>query len=143
MRILPLIAASAFVLVSAAAQAEPRSLSLGGVDQKLPGSLGKAAEVPKVVEAPKPPDPPKPPEPPKAVEAQPAAAPAQAVEAPKPEAPAFVQRPSVVGTKPADTKEGQVTFDDSKPAAPATTTTTEKPKQAKAEKPRRAARALG
>ena len=67
MRLLPLIAASAFVLVSAAAQAEPRSLSLGGVDQKLPGSLGKAAEVPKLVEAPKPPDPPKPPEPPKAV----------------------------------------------------------------------------
>ena len=90
---------------------------------------------PKVVEAPKPPDPPRPPEPPKAVEAPPAAAPAQAVEAPK-ETPTFVQRPSVVGTKPVENKEGQVTFDESKPASPAATTT-EKPKQAKADKPRR------
>jgi hypothetical protein len=143
MRIFALIAASAFVLVSAAAQAEPRSLSLSGVDQKLPGSLGKAADTPKVVEAPKPPDPPKPPAPAKAAEAAPAAAPAQpaaapAAEAPK-EAPTYVQRPSVVGTKPAENREGQVTFDEAKPApaAPAATNTTEKPKQAKAEKPRR------
>jgi hypothetical protein len=138
MRIFALIAASAFVLISAAAQAEPRSLSLNGADQKLPGALGKAAEVPKVVEAPKPPDPPKPPAPPKAVETPPAAAPAQAVEAPK-EAPTFVQRPSVVGAKPAENREGQVTFDESKPvpAAPATTTTPDKSKQAKADKPRR------
>ena len=140
MRILQLIAASAFLFVSATAQAgEARSLSLNGVDQKLPGALGKAAETPKVMEAPKPPDPPKPPELPKAVEtapAVPAAPPAQAVEAAK-ETPAFVQRPSVVGTKPAETKEGQVTFDDTKPAAPAATTTTDKPKQAKADKPRR------
>jgi outer membrane biosynthesis protein TonB len=137
MRILPLIAASAFVFVSVAAYAEPRSLSLDGADQKLPGALGKAAEAPKLVEAPKPPDPPKPPEPPKAVEAPPAAAPAQAVEAPK-EAPAFVPRPSVAGTKPVENKEGQVTFDESKPApaAPAMTPP-EKSKQAKADKPRR------
>ena len=138
MRIFALIAASAFVLASAAAQAEPRSLSLAGVDQKLPGALGKAAEAPKVVEAPKPPDPPKQPAPPKAVEAAPAAAPAPAAEPPK-ETPAFVQRPSVVGAKPAENREGQVTFDESKPvpAAPATTTTSEKSKQAKTEKPRR------
>ena len=64
MRIFALIAA--FALVSVAAHAgEGRSLSLNGVDQKLPGALGKAAEVPKIVEAPKPPDPPKPPELPK------------------------------------------------------------------------------
>jgi hypothetical protein len=95
MRILPLIAASVFLFVSATAQAgEARSLSLNGV------------------------------------------APAQAVEAPK-ETPAFVQRPPVVGTKPADSKEGQVTFDETKPAAPAATTTTEQPKQAKADKPKR------
>ena len=132
MRIFALIAA--FALVSVAAQAgEGRSLSLNGVDQKLPGSLGKAAETPKIVEAPKPPQPPAPP---KAAEASPAAAPAQAVEAPKTEAPAFVQRPSVAGTKPADSKEGQVTFDESKPAPPAATTT-EKPRQANADKPRR------
>lgn len=131
MRILPLIAASAFVLVSAAAHAEPRSLSLSGVDQKLPGALGRAAETPKLVEASKPPDPP---EAPKAVEA-PAPAPAQAVEAPK-EAPAFAQRPPAIGAKPADSREGQVTFDEGKPAPPAATTT-EKPKRAKADKPRR------
>src|SRR5262249_61918916 len=106
MRILPLIAASAFLFVSATAQAgEARSLSLQGVDQKLPGALGKAAETPKVVEAPRPPDPPKPPELPKAVEtapAVPAAPPAQAVQAGK-ETPAFVQRARGGRHKPADT----------------------------------------
>ena len=135
MRIFALIAAFALVSTAPAQAGEARSLSLAGVDQKLPGALGKAAETPKVVEAPKPPDPPRPPEPPKAVEAPPAAAPAQAVEAPK-ETPTFVERPSVVGTRPVENKEGQVTFDESKPASPAATTT-EKPKQAKADKPRR------
>ncbi len=137
MRIMPLIAAAAFALVSVAAQAgEGRSLSLNGVDQKLPGALGKAADAPKVVEAPKPPDPPRPPETPKAAEAQPAAAPAPA---PNAEPPAFVQRPSAVGAKPAEAKEGQVTFDEGKPApaAPAATTTGEKSKQAKTDKPKR------
>jgi outer membrane biosynthesis protein TonB len=135
MRIFPLIAAAAFALVSTAAQAgEARSLSLQGVDQKLPGALGKAADAPKVVEAPKPPDPPKPPETPKAVEAAPAPVPAPVAPAPN-----FVQRPSVVGTKPVENKEGQVTFDETKPApaAPVTATTPEKSKQAKTEKPRR------
>jgi outer membrane biosynthesis protein TonB len=138
MRIIALIAASALLAVSTAAQAEPRSLSLSGVDQKLPGSLGKAADAPKVVEAPRPPDPPKPPEPAKASDTAPAAAPAQAVEAPK-EAPTFVQRPSVTGAKPVESKEGQVTFDETKPpaAAPETTTTADKSKQAKADKPKR------
>jgi hypothetical protein len=155
MRLFALIAA--FTLVSFAAHAEGRSLSLNGVDQKLPGSLGKAAETPKVVEAPVPLDPPKPPALPPAVAAPapsvPVAAPAvaapapavappaaaPAVEAPKVETPAYVQRPSVVGTKPADSKEGQVTFDESKPApaAPATTAAPEKTKQAKADKPKR------
>ena len=136
MRIFALIAAFALVAATAAQAGEGRSLSLNGVDQKLPGSLGKAAEAPKLVEAPKPPDPPKPPETPKAVEAQPAAA--QAVEAPK-EAPVYVQRPSVAGPKPAASKEGQVTFEESKPApaAPAAATAPEKSKQAKADKPRR------
>jgi hypothetical protein len=137
MRLSALIAASAFVLVSVTAQAgEGRSLSLNGVDQKLPGALGKAAVAPKVVEAPKPPDPPRPPETPKAVEAQPAAAPAPTQQA---EPPAFVQRPPVVGAKPAEAKEGQVTFDEGKPApaAPATATTGDKSKQAKTDKPKR------
>jgi hypothetical protein len=159
MRLFALIAA--FTLVSFAAHAEGRSLSLNGVDQKLPGSLGKAAETPKIVEAPVPLDPPRPPAPPPAIAAPavavppPAVAapaptvaapaiavPAPTVEAPKAETPAYVQRPSVVGTKPADSKEGQVTFDESKPApaAPATPATTagpDKSKQAKADKPRR------
>lgn len=142
MRIFALIAVFALVSIAPVQAGEGRSLSLAGVDQKLPGALGKAAEAPKVVEAPKPPDPPKPPEPPKAVEVPPAAAPAQAVEAPREtpkETPTFVQRPSVVGTKPVANKEGQVTFDEGKPvpAAPVTTTTPEKSKQAKADKPRR------
>ena len=138
MRIFALIAAFALVSTAPAQAGEARSLSLAGVDQKLPGALGKAAETPKVVEAPKPPDPPRPPEPPKAVEAPPAAAPAQAVEAPK-ETPTFVERPSVVGTRPVENKEGQVTFDETKPvpAAPVTAATPDKSKQAKTEKPRR------
>ena len=157
MRLVALIAV--FTLVSVAAHAEGRSLSLNGVDQKLPGSLGKAAETPKIVEAPVPLDPPRPPAPPPAIAAPavavppPAVAapaptvaapaiavPAPTVEAPKAETPAYVQRPSVVGTKPAENREGQVTFDEAKPAPATTTTTTsttEKPKQAKAEKPRR------
>lgn len=131
MRVPTLIAAAAFALVSVTAQAgEGRSLSLNGVDQKLPGALGKAAETPKVVEAPKPPDPPKPPDTPKAVEAQPAAA-------PNAEPPTFVQRPSAVGAKPAETREGQVTFDESKPVPAAPATTPDKSKQAKSEKPKR------
>lgn len=137
MRIVALIAV--FALVSVAAQAgEGRSLSLNGIDQKLPGALGKAAATPKVVEAPKPPDPPRPPELPKAVEAPPAAAPTQAVDAPK-QAPSYVPRPSAVGAKPAESREGQVTFDDGKPApaAPAPTAAPDKSKQAKADKPKR------
>jgi outer membrane biosynthesis protein TonB len=130
MRKFILIAALAVASATVAQAGDSRSLSLAGVDEKVPAALGKAAETPKIVEAPKPPDPPKPPEPPKAVETAPAAPPAQ-------ETPAFVQRPSVVGTKPAENKEGQVTFDETKPAAPAATTTTEQPKQAKADKPKR------
>src|ERR1700740_1159634 len=129
MRLVALIAA--FTLVSVAAHAEGRSLSLNGVDQKLPASLGRAAETPKIVEAPLPLDPPRPPAPPPAVAAPPpavaapaptvaapapaVAAPAQGGETPKAKTRAYVQRPSVVGTKPADSKEGQVTFDESKP----------------------------
>src|SRR5207253_2005789 len=79
MRIFALIAAFALVSIAPVQAGEGRSLSLNGVDQKLPGALGKAAETPKVVEAPKPPDPLKPPELPKAVETAPAAPPAQAV----------------------------------------------------------------
>src|SRR5262245_54889476 len=119
MRMYALIAA--FALVSGGAFAEGRSLLLDGVDQKLPGSLGRAAETPKIVEAP-PLDRPDPTDPPPAVAAPaPAAAapapaiaapapavaapaiaaPAPAVEAPKAETPTYVQRPSVAGTKPA------------------------------------------
>jgi len=146
MRILPLIAASAFAFASVASvqAGDGRSLSLAGVDGKIPAALGKAAETPKIVEAPKLPDPPKPPDPPKAVEAPPpppppAPAPVQA------ETPAYTPRPAIVGTKPDANKGGQVTFDDkSATTAPTTTTAappvatpTDKPKTAKVEKPRR------
>src|SRR5436190_20379776 len=139
MRIFALIAAFALAAATSAQAGDARSLSLAGVDGKIPTALGKAAEAPKIVEAPKPPDPPRPPDTPKAVEAPPAAAPAPPAAAPAPaaEAPAaYAPRPSVVGTKPDDSKAGQETFDDGKAAAPAATTT-EKPKQAKVDKPRR------
>ena len=135
MRLFILIAAFALVSIAPVQAGEGRSLSLSGVDQKLPGSLGKAADTPKLVEAPKPPEPPRPPEPAKAAETPAAPAPAQAVEAPK-EQPGFVQRPAVVGAKPAANREGQVTFDESKPAPPVAATQ-DKPKQAKADKPKR------
>jgi outer membrane biosynthesis protein TonB len=136
MRIFALIAAFALVSATSAQAGDARSLSLAGVDGKIPTALGKAAGPPKLVEAPKPPDPPRPPDPPKAAEAPPAppaAAPAPAAET----APAYAPRPSITSAKPND-KAGQVTFDD-KSAAPAepVATSTEKPKQAKVEKPRR------
>jgi outer membrane biosynthesis protein TonB len=136
MRIFALIAAFALVSATSAQAGDARSLSLAGVDGKIPTALGKAAETPKVVEAPRPPDPPRPPDVPKAAEtppAPPAAAPAPAAET----APAYTPRPAIVGTKPSD-KAGQVTFDD-KSAAPTepAATSTDKPKQAKVEKPRR------
>ena len=134
MRIFALIAAFALVSATSAQAGDARSLSLAGVDGKIPAALGKAAEAPKVVEAPKPPDPPRPPDPPKAAEAPPAAAPAPAAET----APAYAPRPSITGAKPDDSKAGQVTFDDkSAPPTEPAATSTDKPKQAKVEKPRR------
>src|SRR5262245_44842912 len=130
MRIFALIAAFALLSTAQVQAGEGRSLSLSGVDQKLPGSLGKAAATPRLVEVP---EPPRPPGPPKATESPAAAAPAQAIEAPK-DAPAFVQRPSVA-TKPAENREGQVTFDESKAAPPAAAP--DKPKQAMTDKPKR------
>jgi hypothetical protein len=136
MRIFALIAAFALVSATSAQAGDARSLSLAGVDGKIPTAIGKAAEAPKVVEAPRPPDPPRPPDLPKAAEAPPA--PPAAASAPAAEtAPAYAPRPAIVGTKPSD-KAGQATFDD-KSAAPAdpAATSTDKPKQAKVEKPRR------
>src|SRR4029450_4159257 len=46
MRIFALIAAFALVSIAPALAGEARSLSLQGVDQKLPGALGQAAERP-------------------------------------------------------------------------------------------------
>ena len=48
----------------------------------------------------------------------------------------YAPRPAIVG-KPEDNKAGQVTFDDGKPAPAPAATNTDKPKQAKVEKPRR------
>ena len=132
MRIFALIAAFALLSATSAQAGDSRSLSTAGVDGKVPAALGKAADAPKVVETPKPPDPPRPPDLPKA-EAAPAATPAAAAET----TPAYAPRPAIVGTKPSD-KPGQVTFDD-KSAAPAdpAAVSTDKPKHARVEKPRR------
>jgi hypothetical protein len=116
MRKFILIAAMAVGCAAAAQAGDSRSLSVAGMDEKLPAALGKAAGAPKIVEAPKPPDPPKPPEPAKAAET------AKPSEEPKTDqAPQFVARPAV-GKKaePAKTnssKDGQVTFEEKKPAA--------------------------
>lgn len=151
MRILPLIAASAFAVASVASvqAGEGRSLSLVGVDGKIPSALGKAAETPKIVEAPKPPEPPKPPDPPKTVEAPPPPPPPPAPPA-QAETPAYAPRPAIIGTKPGGSKDGQVTFDEKSASPPPTTTapttttaappaatSTEKPKTARSEKSRR------
>jgi hypothetical protein len=165
MRKFILIAAMAVASATSAQAGDSRSLSVAGMDEKVPAALGKAAGAPKIVEAPKPPDLPKPPEARAAETAKPveAAKPvetAKPAEAPKAEpAPQFVARPAAVGKKvePGKTnsnKDGQVTFEDKKPVAakdrPAVeakpaTEAQDKPavenvpeqKTAKAEKPRR------
>ena len=126
MRKFILIAAIAFVSATSAQAGEQRSLTLAGVDEKVPAALGKAAETPKLVEAPRIPDTPK------AVEAPPAVEAPKAAETPKAdEAPKFVGRPSAVGTKTDQPKAGQVTFEDDKPAA------VKDKRTARTEKPRR------
>jgi hypothetical protein len=141
MRKFILIAAIAFASATPALAGDSRSLSLAGVDEKVPAALGKAADAPKIVEAPKPPDPPK------------AAETAKPAEEPKAEqAPQYVSRPAL-GKKaePGKTnsnKDGQVTFEDKKPVAAkdnAAVETQDKPvveskpeqKTARSEKPRR------
>lgn len=148
MRKFILIAAMAAGCAATAQAGDSRSLSVAGMDEKLPAALGKAAGTPKIVEAPRPPDPPKPPDTPKAAET---AKPAE-------EAPQFVARPAVgkkaEPAKANTSKDGQVTFEERKPAvakdiAPAeakpAAAAQEKPavenapeqKTAKADKPRR------
>lgn len=138
MRIFALIAAFALASATSAQAGEVRSLSLAGIDGKIPAALGKAAEPPKVVEAPKPPDPPRPPDPPKAAELPPPPPPPPAPPAAAADpAPAYAPRPAITGARPAD-KNGQVTFDDkSAPPADPAAVGTDKPKQAKVEKPKR------
>ena len=122
MRKFILIAAMAVGCAAVAQAGDSRSLSVAGLDEKLPVALGKAAGAPKIVEAPKPPDPPKPSETPKAAETAKPVETAKPAEEPKTnEAPQFVARPAV-GKKaePAKTnsnKDGQVTFEEKKPAA--------------------------
>jgi hypothetical protein len=116
MRKLILIAAVALVSGTSAQAGDSRSLTLAGVDEKIPAALGKAADAPKIVEAPKPPDPPKIPDTPKAAET------ATPADAPKAEpAPQFVARPALAKkAEPGKTnsiKDGQVTFEEKKPAA--------------------------
>jgi hypothetical protein len=113
MRKFILIAAAGLVFATSAQAGDSRSLSIAGVDEKVPAALGKAAGAPKIVEAPKPPDPPKIPDTPKAAES---AAPADA------SAPQFVARPALgkgktESNKTDASKAGQVTFEENKPAA--------------------------
>jgi hypothetical protein len=120
MRKFILIAAIAFASATSVLAGDSRSLSLAGVDEKVPAALGKAAETPKLVEAPKPPDPPKPPDTPKAAET------AKPAEEPKADqAPAFVARPAAIGKKAEpgkanSNKDGQVTFEEKKKPVAAT-----------------------
>ena len=140
MRKFILIAAIAFASATSVLAGDSRSLSMAGVDEKIPAALGKAADAPKLVEAPKPPDPPRPPDTPKAAET---AKPAEAPNTDQP--PQFVARPAPVGTKTDPGKAGQVTFEDKKPVAEKdkAVVETNKPavekdqRTAKADKPRR------
>ena len=139
MRKFILIAAIAFASATPALAGDSRSLSLAGVDERIPAALGKAADAPKIVEAPKPPDPPKPPDTPKAAEtAKPADEP-KAADTPS-QPPQYVARPAPVGTKTDPGKAGQVTFEDKKPVAETDKTVVEKDKPA-VEKDRRSAKA--
>jgi hypothetical protein len=119
MRKFILIATIAVASATAAQAGDSRSLSLAGVDEKVPAALGKAAETPKIVEAPKPPDPPKPPDTPKAAETAKPVETAKPAEEPKAEqAPAYVSRPAL-GKKAEpgkvnSSKDGQVTFEEKK-----------------------------
>jgi outer membrane biosynthesis protein TonB len=100
------IVIAGFVLASATAQAEPRSLSLSGSDVLAAPAPAKIADAPKTAEAP------------------------QVVEAPKTETPKYIERPAAVEPKAeapkAETpKVEQTTVESAKPA-----------KTARAEKPR-------
>ena len=100
------IVIAGFVLASATAQAEPRSLSLSGSDVLAALAPAKIADAPKTAEAP------------------------QVVEAPKTETPKYIERPAAVEPKAeapkAETpKVEQTTVESAKPA-----------KTARAEKPR-------
>ena len=132
MRKFILIAAVAFVSATSAQAGDSRSLSLAGVDERVPAALGKAAAPPKIVEAPKPPDPPK------AAEAAKPADEPKAAETPKTDQPPqYVARPAAVGTKTESSKAGQVSFEDNKPAAETDKPAVEKEQRAaKSDKPR-------
>ena len=136
-----LIAAMAVGCAAAAQAGDSRSLSVAGMDEKLPAALGKAAGAPKIVEAPKPPDPPKPPETPKAAEtAKPAEEPRQTGTAIRR---AARRRQEGRACQDQFHKDGQVTFEEKKPAAakdnaaveakPATEATTCRRERARAE----------
>lgn len=109
MRKFILIAVLSAASATSALAGDARSLSLAGVDEKIPAALGKAAGTPKIVEAPKPPDTPK------------AAETAKPAEEPKADpAPQFVNRPPLgkkaEPAKSNSNRDGQVTFEDRKSA---------------------------
>ena len=117
MRKFILIAAMAVASATSAQAGDSRSLSVAGIDEKVPAALGKAAGAPKIVEAPKPPDLPKPPE----ARAAETAKPVETAKPAEEPAPQFVARPAL-GKKPSrarqnSNKDGQVTFEEKKPVA--------------------------
>ncbi|SDO24742.1 hypothetical protein [Afipia sp. GAS231] len=100
-----------FVLASATAQAEPRSLSLSGSDVLAAPAPAKIADAPKTAEAPQ------------VVEVPKTETPK--TEAPKAETPKYIERPAAVEPKAETPKVEQATVESTKPA-----------KTARAEKPR-------
>ena len=133
MRKFILIAAMAVGCAATAQAGDSRSLSLAGMDEKLPAALGKAAGAPKIVEAPKPP------ETPKAAEAAKPAEIAKPAEEPKADQPPqFVARPAVgkkaEPAKANSSKDGQVRFEEKK-SAPAKDNAAVEAKPATEDKP--------
>jgi hypothetical protein len=153
MRKFILIAAIAVASTTAAQAGDSRSLSLAGVDEKVPAALGKAAALPKIVEAPIPLETPKA-ETTRAETTKPAeiAKPAEAAKPAEEQTPQSVSRPAAVGKKAepgkTNSKDGQVTFEEKKPVAAKDGAAVETPKKpavenkpeqkiARSEKPRR------
>src|SRR4051794_35480253 len=115
------------VLVSAAAQAEPRSLSLSGSDVLATPAPAKTVETGKTAEAPQA----------ETTKSDATKSDAPKVETPKAEAPKYIERPAAVEAPKAEAPKAAATKTDA-PKVEQTSTEPAKPaKTARAEKPRR------